>query len=250
MKPIKLIRNLLGWIFIIIGILGSSTYPISGLVFIFWGLLILPFANKFLASRGFRLNVWKRLGIAFVGLCLFVIFTPSDSQTQPQETVIKPAPELVPSTTIATIEDSKLASSSASSNVTQPTQPKPENRPNPPKEIAEKDFKTFLPPENRELKSFILSDPFLSGYFSADSIWIGNAIKSDLINRGFYVNTLYKHTGGGEGSEIDAKGACSPIGFDAAFMCGRGLTPYQWGIQNDKAILKLNELEEEWASYR
>jgi hypothetical protein len=112
-------------------------------------------------------------------------------------------------------------------------------------EIVE-DFKTLLPPENRELAAFILADAWLNGFL--ENVWIGNATSQDLLKRGFYVNNLYKHTGNGEEPQGEPQGACSPIGFNGSFMCGRGAAqPHQWGIQSDKVIDRLNVLEEEWA---
>jgi hypothetical protein len=113
-------------------------------------------------------------------------------------------------------------------------------------QITTLDFRSFLPPENEEIRNFILSDPWLGGFLQ--NVWIGYVTKADLIDRGFYINVLYKHTWEGEGSAATAKGACSPIGFNGAFICGRGMMQaYQWGIQSDEAIRRLNILEEQWA---
>lgn len=109
------------------------------------------------------------------------------------------------------------------------------------------DFKSFLPPENEKLRNFILSSSFLSSFLQ--NVWIGDGVsREQLTQRGFYLNTLYKHTGEGTEAAGEAKGACSPIGFRGAFICGRGMmAPQQWGIQSDEAIHRLNVLEEEWA---
>lgn len=110
---------------------------------------------------------------------------------------------------------------------------------------SSQDFKTFLPAQDEALKSFILGDAWLNGFLG--NVWIGYATRDELLNKGFYVNTLYKHTGEGTAPTGEAKGACSPIGFDGAFMCGQGgIQDYQWGIQNDEAIQRLNILEEQW----
>lgn len=111
---------------------------------------------------------------------------------------------------------------------------------------SSQNFTDFLPPESAKLKEFILADPWLNGYLQ--NVWIGHATTEELLNRSFYINTLYKHTGKGTAPVGEAKGACSPIGFDGAFICGRGIIQsYQWGIQNDETIRRLNVLEEEWA---
>jgi hypothetical protein len=107
------------------------------------------------------------------------------------------------------------------------------------------DFKTALPPEDKALRDHLMADGFVSGYFS--NVWIGYADRQDLIRRGFFLNPLYRHNGEGEGDKAKAKGACSPIGFNGAFMCGKGtMAAYQWGIQNDKAIAAINKMEETW----
>jgi hypothetical protein len=108
-------------------------------------------------------------------------------------------------------------------------------------------FRAALPPEDPQLRAFILSDGFLAGFLG--NVWIGYADRADLLKRGFYLNALYRHTGEGEGDGATAKGACSPIGFNGAYICGRGkMAAYQWGIQSDQAIKVLNELEERWPS--
>lgn len=112
---------------------------------------------------------------------------------------------------------------------------------------SSQNFRDFLPPESAKLKEFILADPWLNGYLYVQNIWIGHATTEELLDRGFSINTLYKYTRKGTAPVGETKGACSPIGFDGAFICGRGIQPYQWGIQNDETIRRLNILEEEWA---
>ncbi|WP_143467850.1 SH3 domain-containing protein [Leptolyngbya ohadii] len=108
------------------------------------------------------------------------------------------------------------------------------------------DFQSFLPPENQKLRDFILSDSFLKGFLQ--NVWIGSGLTDEqLLQRGFYVNTLYKHQGNGLEPKGEVKGACSFIGFRGGIICGRGMmAPHQWGIQSDEAIRRLNVLEEEW----
>jgi hypothetical protein len=77
----RVVRRFLGWFFLVIGVFGFFQQPISGLVFISWGVLLLPFTNQFAANRGWDLNLWKRLGIAFIGFVLLGLTTPR-SQTQ------------------------------------------------------------------------------------------------------------------------------------------------------------------------
>jgi hypothetical protein len=128
--------------------------------------------------------------------------------------------------------------------VAQPPSPalNPQAKPTP---TVAPDFRAALPPQSQPLREFILADPFLAGFLG--DVWIGYADRADLISRGFFINPLYKHTGEGEGNATTAKGACSFIGFNGAFICQRGImAPYQWGIQNDQAIARLNALEEQW----
>ena len=121
-------------------------------------------------------------------------------------------------------------------------QPATEDKPE-----IERNFRQYLPAANQELQNYVMSDSYINGYFLSNDIWIGNATREDLISRGFFVNPLYKHTGSGDGPTSEAKGACSVIGFNGAFMCSQGLmSAYQWGIQSDKVIAQLNVLEENW----
>jgi hypothetical protein len=111
----------------------------------------------------------------------------------------------------------------------------------------DRNFRQYLPAANQELQNYVMSDPYINGFFLSNDIWIGNTTREDLTSRGFFVNPLYKHTGSGDGPTWEAKGACSVIGFDGAFMCSQGLmSAYQWGIQSDKVIAQLNVLEENW----
>jgi hypothetical protein len=111
---------------------------------------------------------------------------------------------------------------------------------------AGSDFKQSLPAEDSRLRDTIRADEFLNGYLG--NVWIGYADRADLISRGFFINPMYKHVGEGEGNAATAKGACSPIGFNGAFICGKGMmAPHQWGIQSDDAIGHLNQLEEGWS---
>lgn len=115
-----------------------------------------------------------------------------------------------PTETSTQAEQSNQSSSSVQTNEQQSSQ----------------NFRDFLPPESAKLKEFILADSWLNGYLQ--NVWIGHATTEELLNRGFYINTLHKHTGKGTAPGGEAKGACSPIGFDGAFICGRGIIqPYQ-----------------------
>jgi hypothetical protein len=75
-KGTNTIRNISGCFFLFIGIFGCSKQPILGLVFISWGVLLLPILNKLAASKGWRLNSWTRIIIVFIGCILINIFTP------------------------------------------------------------------------------------------------------------------------------------------------------------------------------
>lgn len=103
--------------FLVIGVFGFFQQPISGLVFISWGVLLLPFTNQFVANRGWHLNLWKRLGIAFVGFVLIGLTTPN---SRTQQIAVSPTLSPVPTTTT-----SPLPSSSVPTNVERPTTPLP-----------------------------------------------------------------------------------------------------------------------------
>jgi hypothetical protein len=113
--------------------------------------------------------------------------------------------------------------------------------------VAENDFKAFLPSEDTELRSFLLADGTIEGFSIVNRFWVGKISRDELVSRGFFVNPRYKHVGKGEGDRENAKGACSPIGFNGRYMCGKGsMAAYQWGIQLDSVIASLNVLEEVW----
>jgi hypothetical protein len=116
-QNMRAVRRFLGCFFLVIGVFGFFQQPISGLVFISWGVLLLPFTNQFAANRGWHLNLWKRLGIAFIGFVLIGLTTP---RSQTQQIAGSPTPSPVPTTTT-----SPLPSSSAPTNVKQPTIPSP-----------------------------------------------------------------------------------------------------------------------------
>ncbi|MBN3909118.1 MAG: SH3 domain-containing protein [Nostoc sp. NMS1] len=66
----KIVRRFFGWFFLIIGAFGLFQQLITGLVFLSWGVLLLPSTNKLAAKAGLQLNLWKRISIVFIGIVL------------------------------------------------------------------------------------------------------------------------------------------------------------------------------------
>lgn len=64
------------------GVIGFLRSPVIGSVVISWGLLVLPTTDRFLADRGWTLNLWKRLGLILVGCVLIGISAPNHSTKQ------------------------------------------------------------------------------------------------------------------------------------------------------------------------
>ena len=86
-----LVHRLLGWVFIVMGMYGLFRQPIAGLVFLSWGLLLLPFTNKLAARGGWQLTGWQQLGIVVVGIALINLTTPRSRLPQ-SVTVSSPVP--------------------------------------------------------------------------------------------------------------------------------------------------------------
>lgn len=109
----RAIRRFFGWFFLVIGVFGFFQQPISGLVFVSWGVLLLPFTDKFAANRGWHLNLWKRLGIAFAGFVLIGLTNPNSRK---QQIAVSPTPSPV-------LTNTTSPSSSVPTNVERPKKP-------------------------------------------------------------------------------------------------------------------------------
>jgi hypothetical protein len=105
----KTVRRFFGWFFLVIGALGLFQQPITGLVFLSWGALLLPFTNQLAAKRGLHLDVWKRLGIVAIGTILVNLTAPRFQPSQPTTQQVTPSP--LPSQSVPTTPSSTPSSS-------------------------------------------------------------------------------------------------------------------------------------------
>ncbi|MBF2047461.1 MAG: hypothetical protein IGS54_08875 [Elainella sp. C42_A2020_010] len=99
------------------------------------------------------------------------------------------------------------------------------------------DWKTYLPSPDAELRAKYEADPYLKGWLGTQDVWIGRSTEEDLLKRGFFVNTQWRHNGIGTEPEGTTRGSCSALDFEDGFICGVGAfgSP-SWGVQDETTI--------------
>lgn len=151
----------------------------------------------------------------------------------PEPVSVEPAPAQSESPSPSPIADSPAPESEPS------LQPAAEPKAEPPQAVEpERNWKSYLPEPDPELRSIYEADPYLSGWLAVQDVWIGRGTSEELVQRGFFVNAQWRHNGLGTEPTGEIHGSCSVINFDDGFICGRGAmggSPF-WGVQDEKAI--------------